>query len=602
MNEWILIQVALSLLLLTFLLWKEFTRENKTWLVWRILASILSVASLLALALPITWQRKSTTNTDKKAVLLTEGFNRDSVDRFMQSQKNVVPVFTFDETMVSAARYQPSLLTKANTLTEAGVQQLHVFGFGLMDEEMEKMNHPAIFFHASPTTGVTTIHWTSVLKRGERFYLQGRINNSFAYPVKIKLSAFQATLDSIMIPAKENKTFQLSTIPKHTGRSVYNFSVLNKRDTLETAIVPIEVKEADPLKILIIASSPDFENKFLKNWLADQEYEVVIRTTISKNKFHQQFLNTNALNVERISVSLLEKFDVIMADASALAAISKQELITLQSAISQRKKGLIIKADSNSLRTSFISGFFPVLKIEAIQHQRISLVPGDSMYKLPALDIELPLTIRALQGTQPLVTDQRDRVFVNSVLYGGGKIILTTIPNSFNWALSGNQESYAAFWSELLNTAATTKEMEESWSTYPALPEINKPVVISLRTNNASIPIAEVEGATIHLKNDPDLSFNWSGTFWPVKEGWQTGVQLNGHIFYWYSFKKDHWKNVKAYERVTRTKQRLTMKAGEGASNQKKISEIATFPKIYFFLIFLLCNAFVWLENKYHKS
>ncbi|MDB5192555.1 MAG: hypothetical protein JWQ96_2118, partial [Segetibacter sp.] len=86
MTNWIYIVAGLSFLLLAFLFWKETNRVNKTGLVWRILASVLAVASLACLALPITYNKTTRIDSAKEAVLLTEGFNADSLSAFLRTK------------------------------------------------------------------------------------------------------------------------------------------------------------------------------------------------------------------------------------------------------------------------------------------------------------------------------------------------------------------------------------------------------------------------------------------------------------------------------------------------------------------------------------
>ncbi len=299
---------------------------------------------------------------------------------------------------------------------------------------------------------------------------------------------------------------------------------------------------------------------------------------------------------------MLDKLDIVIADASELASISKQELATLQSYLIQKNKGLIVKTEGTSSRSSFYTNSF-ALTTGNYNAQPITINLIDSSLKLPPLLIENPLFIRNQNGTLPLVSDKQNRIFVSSSLYGTGKIVFSTLSNTFSWALSGKQDDYSNFWSELLNKASGKKIDEEAWGTSPILPRINKPITIYLRTNNYGVPQGQVEGATVYLKNNYNLAFEWSGTFWPLKEGWQTGIQLNGDTYYWYAYGTNDWKTVEAFDKLQMTEQYETDNLNNIASSEKTSTlEVAEFSKIYFFILFLISCSFLWFENKFYNS
>ena len=87
--------IIACLLLAAFLVWKEVQRSNRSRLWLRIIASVIAVASLVFLAIPLHYN--TTENSAiKEAVLLTEGYNKDSVDAFLKQNKQAV-VYTKDE-------------------------------------------------------------------------------------------------------------------------------------------------------------------------------------------------------------------------------------------------------------------------------------------------------------------------------------------------------------------------------------------------------------------------------------------------------------------------------------------------------------------------
>jgi hypothetical protein len=102
------------------------------------------------------------------------------------------------------------------------------------------------------------------LTAGDRFKVQGTFNNTLSNDVKLVLKGLNTNLDSIVVPKNTFNEFELTTIPKHLDRSVYYVVALNGKDKLETGDIPLEVIQPKKLRVLMLASSPDFELKFLK--------------------------------------------------------------------------------------------------------------------------------------------------------------------------------------------------------------------------------------------------------------------------------------------------------------------------------------------------
>lgn len=590
MTEMVIYIVAGATLL--FFVWKEYTRKNRGRLVWRVLATIMAVAALACMGLPMRF-KKNVEPVSKEVVLLTEGFISDSVQAFLRS--NRMPVYTFDETLLAAEKFDAKLLVYPGDI--AGFRP-HIFGYGLNKDQLAQL--PPYIFHPSPATGITAVHWRRKIKTGEQLAVQGNYKNTSSTPVKIVLSNFQTGFDSVTVAAGKEQFFTLAASPKQLGRVLYHIAVTGKNDTLQKEPVPVEIEQGEPVCVLMLASSPDFDNRFLKNWLSEKGYPVVVRTAISKNRFSRDYLNIAETNIGRITSSLLEKFDIILADASELAVIGKDELSAIQSFVTQKKAGLIIRSDSAATGHSFYSGFFPLSHADS-GRQSVQLSLQDISHSLPAIAIDHLQFIREQPDTKPLIRDKQSRVFAALALYGAGKIVMTSIPNSFSWALSGNKEAYNEVWSEIFNAAYPDKTGKETWQVNPFIPSIHEPAAITLQTQAAGVPQAAIEGATVYMQQNAWLPYQWAATFWPVQQGWQTGIGLNGQPWYWYAFGKQEWQSVKNSRKLSAMSYQpsAVSEQKEDALRQATSDKREDVSKIWFFLMFLIAASFLWFENKY---
>lgn len=590
---WNLVVISLCLLLLMLLLWKEKERPIKIWLAGRMIASALGVISLACLALPINIHRQRSINAGE-AIFLTEEYHDDSVIKFTSAGINV---FT---TTKSIKAFNATYIPDVSSLAEK-YKAIHVFGNGLSESDVELLNNSPVIFHpAVVENSITSIGWSQQIISGEPLLVQGSFHNTSSSAKKIVLSGFDTNLDSTTIPAKQIAFFQLTTAPNHLDKAVYYIHVLSGKDTVENEPVPVLVKAPQPLSILLLAASPDFENKFIKNWLAQNEYKFAVRTTISQSKTDKQFVNISPLPLDRITTSLLDKFDLVIADGSELAKLPGRDIATLKNHVEGKGIGLIVKSDVVTKSSSFYANSFPLIETrDSIQHS-IKLNLGDTSHSTSQLKIEQPLYIRYVSGTQPLVRDQHLRIVANSKMAGKGKVILTTIPNTFTWQLSGNNKDYSSYWSWLIHKAAKKIPLQEVWSVTPSVPQINEAVQVQLQTSIAGIPQAQSGEDFMHLEQHIYLPYQWNGMYWSASSGWQPFIANNGNFYWWYVYGKSDWKGIKALEKINATKKYAAAhpyKSGEEATfTTDSITEV---PKIYFFLLFIICAGFLWFEKKY---
>lgn len=603
MIEWKYVIIAMSFLLLCFLIWNEVTRTNKLRLIWRIIASVLAVVSLACIALRVTITIKENVTASKEAILLTDGFNKDSIKSFLTNTSKRYQVYTTDPGVLQAAQsLEPKLIPAIEILSQASekLSTIHVFGYGLKDDELQKFGKINVAFHpAEVPAGITSISWQRKLNSGDHLLVHGSFNNNFSKEVKLVLRGLQTNLDSVVVPPNTMRNFQLSTIPKHLDRAVYSVLAINKTDTIETEDIPVEVIQPRHIQILMLAASPGFENKFLKNRLSQNGYAVAIRNRISKDKFQKEYVNVSAISLDRITAPVLKKFDVLIADADELSSISKSELQIIQSAVQNKGLGLIVKADSSISSASFYSKNFSLLRGKENPGKSTSLFLKNTNDNVLKLSIEHPFYIRPYPGTQSLICDDKYSVFVNSTIYGNGKIIITTLVNTYTLLLSGDYKNYDEVWSLLLNKAAKKFPSKQTVVVSPALPRLNEPVSVSIQNTDNKLEPRQVGNDNVYLQQNKLLPFIQTGIYWPKQTGWIPQVDMEGKINWLYVYKNNDWSTINALNKLKATKIYASGNfRAESKNNLVKKYTPLSVAKIYFFIIFILSSGFLWLEKK----
>ncbi len=577
MTQWIYMVIILCLLLLVFLLWAELRNPAKTTRIPRLMASLLAVASLAAMALPLYY---TTTATDPaNAVLLTEGYSKDSLEIFLQKEGTSIPVYT-------PGQYS-SITVAAPTL--------HVFGYGLTQPEWQQLPAGTITWHQPERPkGFIAIHWPQQLTAGQPLQVQGTYAPSSGKPVQLRLSAFNSLLDSITI-TQPQQSFTLTTIPKQLGRAVYTLQAITGKDTLTTSPLPVEVTDAAKLQVLILAASPDFENKFLAGWLAGNGYGITMRTTISRDKYDETFLNTNRITTSLLNASSLSRFDIILADAAALQSAGGSELAAIRTQVAQGT-GLLIKADTLFSAGAFYAAAF-TLQPAPTPAEKTLLVQTATGIPAP-LPNETPVFISGQPGLLPLAWNEKNRMLAAAALYESGNMILTTLHNTYTWLLRGDTTYYQQFWNNLLQQAARRNQQQDSWTVAPFIPRVHAPVQLSLNTATGRMPLAQTGNTVVSLSGHLFLPWQWSGTYWPVNPGWQASFTLQGKTHWWYAFDQNDWNDLLLQQRWQDTQQYLAQHTAASASNTGNSPIRRQVPRWPFFLLFLLACTYLWIESR----
>ena len=588
MEKWIIL--ISSLLVLAFICWKEIQRKNKAHLTFRLTASVLAVVALYFIARPISFQRQLDPAKGNMAVLLTDGFEQDSLARL----KNI-PLFSTQLAIAERnknVKFIPDL--EYFSRSQPDINKIHILGNGLDQHELETFKDHQLVFHPSPVSGFSSVHWNNTIRSGERLNVQGSFTSESNKPVKILLRGLSTTLDSVELSG--NKTFELNTSPKLLDKAIYSLIALSGRDTLANEKIPVIIEEKTPLKILILSSSPNFESKFLKNWLYAEKYDIAVRTNISKDKFIEEFLNTERINLNRVSQSLLEKFDILISDMAELSRLSAAESAAIQNQVG-KGMGLVIRADSAG-GTGFYRRAFNLRPNRTIDQKNLTLSWAGHTVKKASPPSGQTMDIVSRSGEQVLVRDTKNHVLVSSKLYGAGRLIVTTVSDTYTWMLSNNSADYSSYWSHILEKAARKTEAAESWSVLNEFPVVNSPARVRLESSTMNMPSASAGNIPLYFAQDALQSYRWTADYWPSEAGWQS-IRSGNRESWLYVYDEKDWGSVRAAEKIEKTERFV----GERRAKVQEAGNVVrtyryTVAAIWWYVLLILSCAYLWVEAK----
>jgi len=585
------IAMLAGLLFTAFLLYQEVRRPNRARLIWRVLANIVAVSCFVLLIVPIRYETHIKQNPDE-IILLTEGTNPDSVAKLKEKKYALssVNLKGGKATVLSDLSY----FLKSNP----NIRKINIYGYGLSNGDLEILKGYEVNFHPSASpNGIIAVNWPIKLKTSDALNVQGTYQNTGNQAVKLILKGLGKSVDSTTIEAGSNKSFSFKTHPEQIGKAVYQLITFKKNDTLAKEPVPVQVGDQTPMKVLILASFPDFEYKFLKNWLYENQYPLAFRSQISKNKFASDFLNMDSVNLNQVNAGVLKKFDILIIDEEELAALSPVEKSSVNIAVNNGM-GLLIRATGLKPLTT-LSAKSNRFEIPPLKGKTLNLTLSEDDLKFSPLPIEQGLFLRPNQNEQSIVTDASGKTVLSSNISGYGKILISSISSTYNWILSGEKTDYAAYWSKLLASAARKRTDIQSVNIIPQLPVVNQKmrIITDLAAADKS-PFLKIDDVQLHPRQNMELPFQWDALYWPQNSGW-TNLNVNQAIEQLYIYGKNDWQALKHQQTLNDTHQFIKNLIKNDTKIQLAdtviIEEISVW---WFFAGFLLAAAFLWYEAR----
>lgn len=582
--------LIMAVLVLIFLWYKEIARAEKARLLIRSAAGTGAVTGLVLLFLPLKLKKGQAPRQDT-LYLLTAGVTRKPGRDTLFSTTDTALLRQYRKYKIN---FIPDLSYYLRQHPE--INTIHAEGYGLTSTALSAAEGYHFLFRPSALpAGILRAEWSPVIKETERLEIQGTYNSAGGQPVKLVLNGSGTTFDSVMISHQGETSFSMGARPLSTGRTVYQLLVYRGKDTLEQEKIPFQVLASVKPRILILSSFPDFEDKFLKEWLFRQQYEIVLRTRVSKDKFSTEVLNSKGREPEILSGAALQHFDLVIADEEELFRSDAVLAGALRSAVNQGT-GMLIRINALQPRSVF--------------SRNLSLAAGDSSAKtvLPlmtgvtgkfsALPAKQLIFIRPGNAEQVLVADAGGRALVSSSLSGKGFLAVSTLPSTYHWMLTGDQSAYAQFWSALIHQLARKTPGPLHWQTVPSVLNPGEESQLYFDYSQEQIPpLMQVGGQQFISVQQQVLPFRWKTTFWPSSAGWQqAGTNQEKQFFYVYQ--PADWQGKKALERLSSNSARQRRVSREIHQEPPPGSTFIPLSKWWGFLLFILSAAFLWFETK----
>ena len=534
-----------------------------------------------------------------EAILLTDGYQADTLRQLRRRLGAGTPLWYYGSAATPAnARLLSSLLTLAEQRPQ--LRRLHVLGRGLPAAQLSSLGSTTVQQHSAPALGgFQTALWDRQVPLGQPFRIEGSVTlPNTRQPAWVYLRAAGTLRDSAQLP-KDSRAFQLRYVPKAAGRMRYELLLRQAGQVVAVEPVPVEITSPELPAVLLLTATPSFEFKFLKNYLAEAHYPVALRTTVSRGLVQTDFVNQPTLSLSRLTPALLARYALLVADAGTLANLTGAESQALQSAISGGRLGLVVVADAAPLpRATPARAYFTIQPRAAAQAVPQALTWPDAPAEVKAA---LPAQVRPAPLQQALITGPSGAVAAASRRAGLGFVVVSVVPETFQWGLQGQSAAYASFWNRLLTAAVPPAPVAASWRVAPQWPRPHRPLTLHLA---AGLPTAQPTvsrlggGPSIRLALRQDTRLpEWStAQFWAGEAGWHQvrGPGQATHSFYVYP--DSAWQGPELQERQEALRLRSSTPQSAGASPKETVE--VPWPAAWFFALFVLAAGYLWLEEK----
>ena len=566
----------------------------------RMLAGALAAAALWFIAFPPARQLPA---TRAEAILLTEGYAPDTLQQLLRQLGAGTPVWTYGNAK-STAQAHPlaSLLTLAEQ--RPALHRLHILGHGLPGADLPMLDPIAVRQHPnSPVVGFRTAYWSAQLPLGEALQIEGAVDRpKGAGPMWVVLRAAGAGRDSVQLPTGSTGAFRLHYQPKAVGLATYELLLRRPGQLPIIEPVPIEITSPELPAVLLLAATPSFEFKFLRNYLAETHYPVALRTSVSRGLVQTDFINQPRLDIDRLTPAVLSHYAVVVADAATLATLSSAETLALQTTIRNGRLGLITLAETAPLpRNAPARAYFTVLPRSAAPASLPALTwreaPGEARAPLPA-QLQPRASLRALvTGPQQVLAAASRRV-------GLGAVVVSVVPETFRWGLQGHAAVYASFWNQLLRATVPPMAPLATWHAGTRWPRPDQPLTLQLAAGampTAPPTVAPLVGGPavrLALRQDTRLP-EWStAQYWPSATGWHQVRGPGPARYHFYVYPAAAWPGPEQQTRLQAVTTVAVTTAATAADPVTPVTVTQPWPTGWFFGLFLLTAGYLWLEEK----
>ncbi|MDT3486423.1 hypothetical protein [Stenotrophomonas maltophilia] len=507
---------------------------------------------------------------------------------------------------VPGAQRVPDLAT---ALRQHPASTLTLVGAGLAARDRDAAVPGDVRWQAAPAPrGWVALQPPADVAPGGRFEVQAQARGAAKAKAEL-LDPGDTVVDRADVA--EDGRVQLTGIARAEGRSVFRLRLLDTEGhVVDTVPVPQQTLPAAPLRLLVRASAPGPELKYLRRWAADAGLRVQVQADTGAG------LSVGD-GVVSLDAATLARSDLLLLDERSLAALGAGQLAVVRQALreglgvlvrsagapsaSARQRlhdlGLPVQGDGSShtlelpgdgdsavlaaRRGPLAAGTLPTgYGEEADRSSHSAALPS-----LEALALQAP-------GSNVLLHDRGGKAVGGWRAAGKGRIGLLPLTDSWRWVLAGRDDRHGELWSGVVATLARAQGSGDVlWSPQAIAWAGERQVLCGVQ---APLQAFSQRGDSVPLIVDGAASALRCAGWWPRGAGWQR-LQHGDSIVWRYVFDP---KDAAALHRQAMIDATTRVPARSVPRDVQATQPVAG-SRWPWWLAFVLCAALLWwLERR----
>jgi hypothetical protein len=420
------------------------------------------------------------------------------------------------------------------------VQHLHIVGAGLeaRDREVARAYSLSLQTQAQTPSGIVALQASSEVALGNVYRIAGRIAGVADANIELFDPAGQRVQQ---VSPDPQGYFHLQAMARAPGLSTFDLRLLDQAGKVhEELTLPLHVTTPAAPRLLLLATAPSPELKYLRRWAVDAGLSLHSRLGAGAGLMLGDA--PIAINTET-----LRGFDTVLLDQRSLQALSDAEFRALLSAI-EEGLGLLVRIDGALAPAEKQRMARLGLALESRTQPRAFLLP--SMPSLTASatlahTATVPETAIALQyvplstTTPALVPFMLDRTGQAAGYWRArkrGRVAVVTLVDSYRLVLDGQAAQHASLWSEavrhvarsLATTEAAAIDLPDA-AQHPAWQ--GERIALCGLDDTAKVLAPDQTQTPVYL--DPNTGTQRCAAFWSAQSGWhQVSTATQQQAFY----------------------------------------------------------------------
>jgi hypothetical protein len=549
--EWWIVGIAILLLLLFIYLDVKSRPKKLRWA--RFIALIVVIGSLLGLYAKLYREIEP---PNVQVAFITENADQSTIDSLRKAGFLLVN----------------SLEEHEKTEASSTISELVLVGDGLEEWELGKVGKVDAFFKSKELEeGIIDFDMSAAVEQSV-LDLRFQLHVKEGHDLVVSGSGIETKITKI---GADEKSVSMEVIPSISGYVTYQVDGIRMGDTLFSETIPLHVQQKAQPSVLMLASSPSFEFRALKNHLAESGYGIAERLQISTDLYHEAFTNMKERSISKLTNELLNDFQLIVLEGSSYNKLTNAEKQRIKSKLERGELGLLQIGRS---------------KLDLISYKEESA----KTFELRGENGKVRLNGSGLEGGNPTEKVQLQNQNIGSVAkFGLGRLAIPSFTDSYALKLQGETALYAEVWQKLLKNVLGSMEKETLFEVAD-FPRIDEPTTITIRSKESTseIRVEEMRLAPEEVWFTPN---KWTATYWPKKRGWQT-VTVNGeNQAKFFVYNSADWALQKRLKKQQLTEAYLNQAVFPTESNDRIKEPIS---KWIFFGLFLAGISFLWIEQR----